>query len=127
MSDLINGIWINNLNSKVEITTTSIDAYTGYIKGAYRTAVSSGNEEITSNTLSGNYRLLNNGEFLISLSVQWSIVIDNVDKYSVSSWSGKYYVEDKTIHTTWILKSNVAINKEWESVTTNMDMFTKKQ
>ena len=61
-------------------------------------------------------------------SIAWAVTFNN-DQHgnskSSTSWSGQRQIVDGNpiIYTTWILTSQTAASDNWESTTTNQDLF----
>jgi len=115
---LITGQWKNELGSKVKFVATQ----DGELRGEYHTAV--GNV-VVEHKLNGRWCSVREGGAVLSFGVAWDHLKPGKTKRSTTSWSGRLYLNPLKIVTTWTLVSELPIQDQWRSVTTNKDVFTR--
>ena len=95
------GNWTNELGSLALFD----DFVGGTFIGRYETKATNNahycHSDQVASTLFGTYQDTKDG-CLVSFSVQWDMCDQNNNtKYSVTTWTGKYFTEDKQFKTTW--------------------------
>jgi hypothetical protein len=122
----LEGIWWNELGSKMEIEIDPADPKT--FRGLYHTNVGSAQEK--------NYPLLGRCDDrgltskMLAFVVAWNAdppAKPNTPNPSVTAWSGQLQIVDgqEVITTTWLLERFTAPADDWESTLVGMDYFKR--
>jgi hypothetical protein len=117
----INGIWYNELGSRMELQVLQ----DGNVTGAYESKVGD---------VVGRYRLDGRvhtaplpGE---GQAIAWTVAWQNSrqDAHSVTAWSGQYQEADEaSISALWLLTMETPPPDSWESTLAGEDVFTRAE
>jgi len=122
---LITGAWINELGSKADFIATITETNDTILTGTYHTGVGSATK---SEPIHGTWSAAGLGQE--GALMGWSVAWKNNNPgspLSNASWSGRLRIINgkPIIKAFWHLTAGTDIADEWDSVTTNVDTFTK--
>jgi hypothetical protein len=93
--------------------------------GSYQTGVARADQLPPPTPVIGSYQECEDGGFLLSFVVQWSVVREGKTRFSSCCWNGKLFKDAGSFTTTWTLVSDVEETALWNSVTTNKNTFIR--
>ncbi|PPK65480.1 avidin/streptavidin family protein [Actinokineospora auranticolor] len=117
----VNGVWYNELNSKMTIATAS-DGVT--LTGTYQSLVGNAPGVYA---LVGKYNAAPTAGY--GAAVGWSVSWQNGvnDSNSLTTWSGQYFaVGREWISTTWLMVVQSTVKSVWESTMVAVDKFYRQ-
>lgn len=108
----IAGTWRNELGSELELHDTD-----GFLSGRYRSAV--GTVRDARPLIGICTPPTGTGPVVLAFVVCWS------DSGSVTSWTGRYDIDEDALHMTWILQAATAPETAWSSTQLGQDEFRR--
>ncbi|NWR37621.1 AVID protein, partial [Tachuris rubrigastra] len=119
----LTGHWVNDLGSKMKISTVNQD---GGFSGSYLTAVTATNNEIKESPLQGSLQRSNaKGQPTFGFTVNWSF------SDSITVFTGQCFVDKdgkEVLKTMWLLRSRVDdIEDDWKATRVGINIFTRVQ
>ncbi|WP_018681818.1 avidin/streptavidin family protein [Actinokineospora enzanensis] len=117
----IDGVWYNELQSKMTLNTQPDGLQ---IVGTYQSVVGDAPDEYQLVGRVNDSRVVTRYGSAVGWTVAW--VNGTHDSDSVTTWSGQYFqIDEERLTTTWLLTVQTTPANLWESTMVGFDVFTR--